>query len=152
MPSGLKRLTPRCVSTSCLLLIALFLFFASTPGVSQGTPLKSSAPPKYDFHTETKANGIVDEVKVFDFGTRKDFVQLILKDGSEMLVLYVCPKALEEEMGIAFTKGDQISFTGSKVKQQESEVILAREVVKGADTLVFRDAKGSPIWNPRTGK
>jgi hypothetical protein len=55
-------------------------------------------------------------------------------------------------MGITFAKGEQISFTGSKVKGEESEVILAREIVKGADTWTLRDAKGSPVWDPRTGK
>jgi len=55
-------------------------------------------------------------------------------------------------MGITFTKGDAITITGAKVKQQESEVILARELVKGQDTLLFRDDKGNPVWDSRTGK
>jgi hypothetical protein len=55
-------------------------------------------------------------------------------------------------MGISFTKGDEIAVMGSKVKQEALEVILARELVKGNDTLVFRDGKGNPVWDPRTGK
>jgi hypothetical protein len=66
--------------------------------------------------------------------------------------IYVCPKAFQEEMGISFSKGDQIAVTGSKVKQDTSDVILAREVVKGTDTLMFRDDKGKPVWDARTGK
>jgi len=31
-------------------------------------------------------------------------------------------------------------------------VILARELVKGEDTLLFRDAKGTPVWDARTGQ
>jgi len=147
----LKQLTLQCVAVSFLLQVALSLL-CSTPGFGQETPSKPSTPPKYDPHTETKATGVVDEVKVFDFGPRKDFIQLIVKDGSEKVLLYLCPKPFEEEIGINFAKGDQISFTGSKVKQEESEVILAREVVKGTETLVFRDAKGGPVWDPRTGK
>jgi hypothetical protein len=42
--------------------------------------------------------------------------------------------------------------TGSKVKRDASEVILARELVKGSETLLFRDEKGNPLWNSRTGK
>jgi hypothetical protein len=42
---------------------------------------------------------------------------------------------------------DEIALTGSKVKQGEADLILAREVVKGADTLVLRDDKGNPVWN-----
>jgi hypothetical protein len=55
-------------------------------------------------------------------------------------------------MGISFSKGDEIAVTGSKVKQEASDVILARELVKGADTLLFRDSKGHPVWDSRTGK
>lgn len=152
MSSAANHSTPRRVSTRSLLSAFLFLLSCSTPVFTQEAPPKSSAPPKYDLQTETKANGVVDEVKVLDFGTRKDFIQLIVKDGSASIVVYVCPKPFEEEMGITFTKGEQIAFTGSKVKREESEMILAREVVKGTDTLTFRDAKGSPVWDPRTGK
>jgi hypothetical protein len=152
MSSATNHLIPLRVSTRPVLSAFLFLLFWSAPAFTQEAPAKSSAPPKYDLQTETKAKGVVDEVKVFDLGTRKDFIQLNLKDGSETVVVYVCPKPFQEEMGISFTKGDQISFTGSKVKREESEVILAREIVKSTDTLTFRDAKGSPAWDPRTGK
>jgi len=37
-------------------------------------------------------------------------------------------------MGVAFSKGDAIAVTGSKVKQDGADLILAREVVKGQDT------------------
>ena len=51
------------------------------------------------------------------------------------------------DMGVSFSKGDEISLTGSKVKQGEADLILAREVVKGTDTLVLRDDKGNPVWS-----
>jgi hypothetical protein len=150
--SAANQLIPQRINTRPVLSAFLFLLFWSAPAFTQEVPPKSSVAPKYDLQTETKAKGVVDEVRVFDLGTRKDFIQLVLKDGSETVVVYVCPKPFQEEMGISFTKGDQISFTGSKVKRAESEVILAREIVKGTDTLTFRDAKGSPVWDPRTGK
>jgi hypothetical protein len=71
---------------------------------------------------------------VVRFGARKDFTELIIKNGDDKLHIYVCPKPFQEEMGISFTKGDQVAVTGSKVKQDASDVILARElVVKGTD-------------------
>jgi hypothetical protein len=33
------------------------------------------------------------------------------------------------------------------IKQGEPDLILAREVVKGTDTLVLRDEKGNPVWS-----
>jgi hypothetical protein len=55
-------------------------------------------------------------------------------------------------MGISFSKGDEIAVTGSKVKPEASVVILARKLEKGTDTLLFRDDKGNPVWDWRTGK
>jgi hypothetical protein len=106
-----------------------------TPGLSQKTPPEgNNSLPKYDLQTETKTKGVIDEVNVLSVGTRKDFTELIIKNGDDKLHIYVCPKPFQEEMGISFTKGDQVAVTGSKVKQDASDVILARElVVKGTD-------------------
>jgi hypothetical protein len=46
-------------------------------------------------------------------------------------------------IGISFSRGNQIAVTGSKVKHDAPDVILARELVKGEDTLLFRVAKGN---------
>lgn len=91
-------------------------------------------------------------MKLLPLGTRKDFTELIVQSGDDKVHIYVCPKPFQEEMGISFSKGDQIAVTGSKVKQEGSDVILARELVKGQDTVLFRDDKGSPVWDWRTGK
>lgn len=139
-------------TTNVLFCMTLFLLLCVIPGIAQKTEQKGSGPPKYDFQTETKTKGIVDEVNLLPFGTRKDFTELIIKSGDDKLHIYVCPKPFQEEMGISFSKGDEIAVTGSKVKQETWDVILARELVKGADTLTFRDEKGKPVWDWRTGK
>jgi hypothetical protein len=135
-----------------LLRILLFLLLCVTPGLSQRAKEDDGSLPKYDLHTETKTKGVVEEVNLLPLGTRKDFTELIIKNGEDKVHIYVCPKPFQEEMGISFSKGDEIAVTGSKVKQEASDVILAREVVKGTDTLLFRDDKGNPVWDWRTGK
>jgi len=132
--------------------VPLFLLLLVTPALSQKSQQDDHSLPKYDLHTEMKTKGAVDEVNVLPLGARKDFIELVIKSGDDKLHIYVCPKTFQDEMGISFSKGDEIGVTGSKVKQEESDVILAREIVKGADTLMFRDDKGNPVWDPRTGK
>jgi hypothetical protein len=139
-------------ATRVFSLIFLFLLLYVTPGLSQKTQPDDSGLPKYDLHTEMKTKGVVDEVKLLPLGTRKDFTELIIKSGDDKVYIYICPKPFQEEMGITFAKGDEIAVTGSKVKQEASDVILARELVKGTDTLMFRDNKGAPVWDSRTGK
>jgi hypothetical protein len=130
----------------------LLLMWCAVPGVAQKASPSITVLPKYDLHTETKTKGTVDEVKLLAPGSKKDLTELIIKSGDDKIHIYVCPKAFEEEMGISFTKGDEIAVTGSKVKQEALDIILARELIKGTDTLVFRDDKGNPVWDPRTGK
>jgi|ERR1700722_5192041 len=130
--------------------VALSLLLCTTAGFSQKAP--DTSAPKYDRGTEMKSKGIVEEINVLTVGTRKDFTELVLKSGDDKLHIYVCPKPFQDEMGITFTKGDEIAVTGSKVKQDTSDVILVREMIKGNDTLMFRDDKGKPVWDERTGK
>ena len=151
MSPCVDRLIPRPAGARLSLLLMVFLVFCVTPAWSQDTSANGHGP-KYDQKTETKTKGVVDEVKTFTLGTRKDFIELIVKSGDETVPVYVCPKPFEDEMGITFSKGDQVFVTGSKVKQEAADVILAREVVRGTDTLVFRDDKGNAVWDWRTGK
>ena len=141
-----------CNTTKALLRIPLFLLLFVAPGLSQKAQQADGRLPKYDLHAETKNKGLVDEVKLLPLGTRKDFTELIIKTGDEKVHIYMCRKPFQEEMGISFSKGDEIAVTGCKVKKERSYAILAREFVRGTDTLFFRDARGNPVWDWRTGK
>src|SRR5579883_1172175 len=78
---------------------------------------------------------------------KRDRVPADEDDAATTVEVYLCPKSFLEDMGVSFAKGDPISLSGSKVKQGEADLILAREVVKKGDTLVLRDGKGKPVWN-----
>lgn len=141
-------LQPRSLRPHLGIIVSALLFVGA--GVSQKTPYNSAL--KYDRQTEVKAKGTVEEINALSVGARKDFTELVIKSGEDRLHIYVCPKPFEDEMGISFTKGEEIAVTGSKIRQDASDVILARELVKGTDTLMFRDDKGKPVWDERTGK
>jgi hypothetical protein len=146
-PAALPRLS-LCFAFH-FLICSLLLGLSLRPTFASA---QDAVAPKYDLQTETKSKGIVEEEKLVTVGSRKDFTQLIIKSGDEKLTIYVCPKPYQDEMGITFAKGDEVSVTGSKVKQDAGDLILARELVKGTDTFMFRDSKGKPVWDPRTGK
>jgi hypothetical protein len=89
----------------------------------------------------------VDDVKLPPKGSQKEVVHLLAKDGADVVDVYLCPQSFLDDMGVSFSKGDDIALTGSKVKQNGADLILAREVVKGDMTLVLRDGKGDPVWS-----
>jgi hypothetical protein len=49
-------------------------------------------------------------------------------------------------MGASFKPSDEVEIAGSKVKQDGSDLILAREVAKGDDVLTLRFKDGKPAW------
>lgn len=108
---------------------------------------QEASRPKYDINTETKMKCTVEEVKLPPQVRDKEIAHLLVKTGTDTLDVYLCPKSFLDDMGVSFSKGDEIALTGSRVKQGEADLILAREIVKGADTLVLRDAKGNPVWS-----
>jgi hypothetical protein len=131
--------------STALFLILVFGRPCVPPAIAQKS--QESGAPKYDVHTESKMRGAVEEVKLPPKGSEKEVVHLLLKSGTDTVDVYLCPKAFLDDMGVTFSKGDDIALTGSKVKQGDADLVLAREVVKGSDTLVLRDEKGSPVWN-----
>ena len=131
-------------------VISLLVFLAvlfGAPARAQKNQTASANQPKYDLKTEAKLKGTVEDLRLPPKGSEKEITHIVLKNGADAVDVYLCPQAFLADMGFSFSKGDEIALTGSKVKQGESDLILAREVVKGSDTLVLRDDKGSPVWS-----
>ena len=114
--------------------------------LSVATASAQSSLPKYDLATETKMKGTIQELKMPE-KSAKEAARLTLKSGDTTIDVYLCPKSFLDDMGSNLAKGDEVNLTGSKVKQDGADLILAREVSKGSDTLVLRDDKGKPVWD-----
>jgi hypothetical protein len=119
--------------------LLLIIAFLTLSGFAQ-------APPKYDPATETKIKGAVEELKFMPSSGGKPAAYLTLKSGAGPVQVFLCPKSFFDDMGASFKPGDEIEVTGSKVKQDSGDLILAREVVKGDDTLTLRFKDGKPAW------
>jgi hypothetical protein len=126
------------------IIVPAAVFLCTATLVAQKT--QDTIAPKYDVHTEAKMKGTVEEVRLPPKGSEKVAVHLLVKIGTDTIDLYLCPKSFLDEMGVTFAKGEEIALTGSRVKEGEANLVLAREVVRGTDTLVFRDEKGKPVW------
>ena len=110
---------------------ALCIFSQFPPSSSSLRP----GHPKYDVATEAKFKVTVQDMKLPAKGKEKDAAHLTVTSGADTIDIYLCPKAFLDDMGATFAKGDEVTVTGSKIKQDGSDLILAREVVKGTDTL-----------------
>jgi len=113
--------------------------FLATSTFAQNTP-------KYDAATETKLKASVEELKLVPPTGGKPVAYLLTKSGPDAVQIFLCPKSFLDAMGAEFKAGDEIQVTGSKVKQDGADLILAREVVKAGDTLTLRFKDGKPAW------
>jgi hypothetical protein len=106
----------------------------------------AQAPPKYDAATEFKVKGTVQELKFVPATGGKPAAYLVLKSGADTVEVFLCPKSFLDDMGASFKAEDKVEVTGSKVKQDGADLVLAREVVKGDDVLTLRFKDGKPAW------
>jgi hypothetical protein len=120
-------------------LLKLAIAFIATSALGQ-------APPKYDPATETKLKGAVEELKFVPPTGGKSDAYLVIKSGQDSVQVFLCPKSFLVDMGASFKPADAVEITGSKVKQDGADLILAREIVKGDDTLTLRFKDGKPAW------
>ena len=111
-----------------------------------GASAFAQASPKYDPATEGKIKGIVEELKFVPPSGGKPVAYLVMKSGTDAVQIFLCPKKFLDDMGVVFKADDAIEVTGSKVKQDGSDLTLAREIVKGGDTLTLRFKDGKPAW------
>jgi hypothetical protein len=102
--------------------------------------------PKYDAATETTLKVSVEQLKLVPPTGGKPVAYLVTKSGQDTVQIFLCPKSFLDLMGVDFKAGEEIQVTGSKVKQDGADLILAREVVKGGDTLTLRFKDGKPAW------
>ena len=114
------------------------------------TSARSQAPPKYDASTEATIKVTVTELKLVPPTGGKPLAYLETKSGpdkeKDAVHIFLCPKSFLDQMGIAFKPDEAIEVKGSKVKQDGADLILARELVKGGDTIIFRFPDGKPAW------
>jgi hypothetical protein len=110
----------------------------------------SQAPPKYDTATETTIKVTVGELKLVPPTGGKPLAYLVSKTDpdkeKDAVQVFLCPKSFLDQMGIAFKANEAVEIKGSKVKQDGADLILAREMVKGGETLTFRFPDGKPAW------
>ena len=124
---------------AAVLVIAVPLAFAQKDA-------ETHAMPKYDASKEVKIKGSIEDIKEIAMGKGEVGVHLMVKTASETIEVRLCPSGYLKDFEVALSKGQQVEVTGSKVKAEDKDVILAREVVQGNNTLTLRDKQGTPVW------
>jgi hypothetical protein len=125
-------------------LFAILVFLAGSMFLVTSSLFAQKTGPKYDFATEVKIKGTIEEIKMVpgDF----EGVHVMLKTSSETILVHLAPEGFLKMLDFIATKGDSMEVTGCKITGDFGPEILAREVVSGNNSLTLRDKKGVPAW------
>src|SRR5215472_8765209 len=113
--------------------VIFVVVFSLVGSITRPVHASEPAPPKYDVQTETKIQGTIQDITMPASGQGKQVVHLLMKVGNDTMDIYLCPKSYLDEMGVEFNRGDEIVVTGSQVKQENGNLVLARQAQKGQD-------------------
>jgi len=114
---------------------------ATAPVVAPSPGMQAPRPQAYEPAAESTVSGVVASVRVVD--QRGLHVELTV--GDETLEVHLGPSWYAEEIGLAPKVGERFEVTGSR----SDGVMLARRVVRGAESWTLRDAAGRPAWSGR---
>jgi DNA/RNA endonuclease YhcR with UshA esterase domain len=135
------------------IIIAFIVWIASPLAAAQlGMNRKM---PQYDPRTEVTIKGTVEEVQKQTMhtppgrgrmaGMGGTHLKLVTEKGT--MDVHLGPAAYLADKKFIVNKGDGVEIRGSLVKIGGNEAVIAREVTKGSEKLVLRDANGIPLWS-----
>jgi len=122
-----------------VLMLVMGVNFQS-PSTAQGAALYNSAD-------EVSVQGIVQSVEDFDCPVSEGEVSghLNLKTSGGVLQVHLAPVRILRSQKISFMPGDSIGVVGSKIRLAGTKGIIAREITRNTETIIFRDQSGQLI-------
>jgi len=100
----------------------------------------------YDPKTEVTIEGTMDDVMTMPGTQPLSGVHLALETKDGIVHVHVGTPEYLAKQKVSFAKGDRITVTGSRIKGEGFEAILARTVTKGQVVVTLRDEDGTPRW------
>jgi hypothetical protein len=108
---------------------------------------KLSGVPDYNPAAVIHANFQVVDFKVVPAPEPLEGAHLFVKSGNgETLDVFLGPAKYVKIFNLPLAAGDRVNVLGSEVKFKGANLILGREVTKGAVTMILRDDTGTPMW------
>ena len=142
-----RKMTPElliCLSCVFLSLQVSVLLAAQSPGEPPGG---APAFARYDTASEVTVNGTVEAVNEVTGRRGWNGTHLQLKTADGMLDVHAGPSWFLSRNKLQVVKGDQIQVTGSKIRFNDTDALLARTIKKGDSELTLRNAAGVPVWS-----
>ena len=137
MEKHMKRTTGSLFIAAVLVTVG---FFTADARNGQGA-YGEKASGKYDVATVEKITGTVEDTGTYERGG----IHVTLLTASGKISVHLGPDYYINKM-ISIAKGDVLTVTGSRVKYNGADAIIARTVEKNGKTVTLRHEDGTPYW------
>jgi hypothetical protein len=127
------------------LALALSAALLLAPGVLAKNP-KLFLEPQYDPATIVELEGKVVAIRETPAIDAMAGIHVILKTSMDSVDVYLGPARFIKMLNFKVEPGDKLEVIGSEIVYIDGDVVLAREVKKGAVSLTLRDDSGEPVW------
>ena len=135
----------RRLSKLCLLVMGTAALAA---GISSQTSQSDSLiTPKYDLTTEVHVKGVVVDTIDYQCPVSGGMgAHLVVKTQDSTIEVHLAPTKFVKQYQLNLKRGDNVEIVGTRILFEGKDAMLARQVIRGEETFVFRDAGGNPIW------
>lgn len=123
------------------------LSLAVTIAYAQKRQGQMQGMPRYDTATEVTLQGTIIKVETHKGRMGWNGTHLVVSFDAQQLDVHVGPSNYLAQQAFSFAAGEQIQVTGSKVKFDGSDALIAREIRKGEQVLTLRNSQGIPVWS-----
>jgi hypothetical protein len=106
----------------------------------------AASEPVYDPATEVEVRGTVAAIHQAASGAALAGVHMTVQMKTGPVDVYLGPSEFLKFLKVGFKTGEQIEVVGSKVKSENADVILSRQVDDGYALINLRDASGVADW------
>lgn len=128
------------------MVVAMVALIGSTT-YSQRNRGQGPGMPNYDTAAEVTLSGTVTKVESHVGRMGWNGTHLVVSFDAETLSVHVGPSNYLVQQGFSFAVGDQVEVTGSRIKLEGTDVLIAREIKKGDKVLTLRNSQGVPAWS-----
>jgi hypothetical protein len=116
-------------------------------GVNFQRPLPAQGAALYDPANETVLQGTVQETREYACPVSEGEIgsHLMLQTADGVFQVHLAPARVMRSQKLSFAVGDQIQVAGSKLRLLGSNHVIAREIIRGNESWIFRDREGKLI-------
>jgi DNA/RNA endonuclease YhcR with UshA esterase domain len=129
------------------LIVFGLILICSTGAMQAQRQGRGKGIPEYDQTSVVSVTGAVQAVSESAGPGGWAGTHFILQAQDGPIEVHLGPSAFLAQENFKLTAGEQVQVTGSKIKYQNADLVIAREVKVGDKVLQLRDDRGYPKWS-----